>query len=156
MSLRLLHPRHRVPRSVLRRYAALPLCADWTTADLRRLDRVADDVEHEAGDVVLSQGRAWQEFVVLVAGSASVVDLATGRRTGTLAAGGWTGHEALLAGEPQPASLIAQGYVHALHVQPQAFLGLVHECPSLARSLTGHSHLHRPASSLVRPALRSA
>lgn len=124
-----------VPVPIQRRYAALPLCAGWTRRDVARLDQVADRVEYEPGDLVLAQGLAHQEFVVLVRGKACFVDYATGRRCGDLRAGDWTGHEALLAGTPQPLSVVASGYAEALHVGAREFVALVQQCPSLAAAI---------------------
>lgn len=122
-----------LPRTVVRRYQAMPLCAGWSHDAIARLDAVADLAEYEPGDVVISAGMAYREFVVIVTGRAHLV--AAGRRAGALSAGDWIGDTALLANLAQPTTAIASAYTEALHVNPQRFTALYDTCTDFRKAL---------------------
>lgn len=125
-----------LPASVHRRYAALPLCQDWSRREIAALDSVSDLVEFEPGDVILSQGPGRPEVVILTAGCARLVDLSTGSRLRRVEVGELVGHEAVLAATSQPHSLLATGYAAVLSIQPREFRSLAQTHRGLKLALT--------------------
>lgn len=119
------------------RWSGLALCEGWSRKDRARFAALADLVEYEPGDLVLAQGRTRPELIVLLTGAVDLVDFASSRRLGVLRPGEWTGHEAVLTGEPQPVSAVARGFAQVLHVQPRELRGWVAQSPAVHRSLAG-------------------
>lgn len=117
--------RRRLPVAIERRYQELPLCQGWSRDEIARLDQVADLVEYEAGDIVMAQGQTHREFLIVQCGTAAVCDLRTRRTVGRLSAGGFMGDVSLLEDTPEPYSLVADGFLQVLHIQPKEFRGLL-------------------------------
>ena len=114
-------------------YAELAFFAGWTADDLQRMQRLAEVVEYEPGEIVTSQGGLALEFLVIVRGRAVV--LADGRPVGCLAAGETIGEVAMLGGTVSPVAVVAQTYLEALLLGPREFNGLLTEAPSMGRRL---------------------
>lgn len=99
------NPRHEL--------ADVELFAGLSQQDLKIISRVAREVSFEAGDMILKEGEAAQEFYVLASGAASVRlgipgDGATRSiRIATLGPGATTGEMALLDGGKRSADVVA-------------------------------------------------
>lgn len=123
------------PRSNRPGYADLPFFQSWSAADLARLDRLAEHVEYEPGEIVMTHGlQAGREFFVITCGRALVTSH-DGTAT-TVSAGESIGEEAMLVGDSASASVVAQTYLTALLLGPREFHGLLAEAPSLGRRLS--------------------
>jgi CRP-like cAMP-binding protein len=115
-------------------YAELDFFRGWADEDLHRLERLAEVVEYEPGEVIAAQGLYPREFLVVVCGRADV--LVGRRRLGTVETGETIGEQALLAGSATPAAVVAQTYLKALLLGQREFNGLLYEAPSLGRRLS--------------------
>lgn len=126
----------RLPRSRAHRspYADLAFFAGWTPGDLQRMQRFAEVVEYEPGELVVSQGQLAVEFLVIVCGRAAV--LADNRPIGLLADGDTIGEVTLLGGTVSPVTVVAQAPLKALLLGPREFNGLLSEAPSMGRRLS--------------------
>ena len=124
-------PRPRTHRSD---YADLAFFSGWSAADLDRMERVAEVVEYEPGELVTSQGQLAREFLVIVCGRAAV--LTNDQPTRVLGDGETIGEEAMLAGPASSVAVVAQTYLKALLLGPQQFHGLLSEAPSMGRRLS--------------------
>lgn len=116
-------------------YAHLAFFSGWTAADLDRLDRLAEVVEYEPGEIITSQGLpTGREFLVLTCGRATVK---SHRSSMGLVAGDCIGAEEMLVGGSRlGTAVIADTYVKAILLGPREFHGLLAEAPSLGRRLS--------------------
>lgn len=125
---------HRVRGAAAPPYAGLAFFEGWADADLARLDRLAEVVEYEPGEVVCAPVRLVREFYVVLTGRAEVQE--GRRRLGTLGPGDTIGEQGLLIGTQLRAAVVAQTYVKALYLGPREFHGLLREAPSFGRALS--------------------
>ena len=114
-------------------YADVPFFASWTQAELARLDRLAEVVDYEPGDILAAGGQRAREFLVLLVGHVDILD--GRRRLGTLGVGHTIGEEGLLSDAVSPVAFVATTYVRALVLGPRQFHGLLYEAPSMGRRL---------------------
>jgi CRP/FNR family cyclic AMP-dependent transcriptional regulator len=113
--------------------ADIPFFAGWTKDELAAVDRVADAVEYQPLEHLITQGTTGYEFIVILEGE---VDVAIdGHHVATLGAGDHVGEMALLDGSPRNASVVATTRVRALLVGSREFRALVAQVPSLDRKL---------------------
>ena len=115
-------------------YARLPFFAGWSDAELARLDRVAEVIDYEPGDILAAGGTQAREFLVVLVGQVDVLD--GRRRLRALGPGDAIGAEGLLSDAVSPVAFVAQTYVRALVLGPRQFHGLLYEAPSLGRRLS--------------------
>lgn len=117
------------------RYTDIPFFRGWSAVDLARLDRLAEVVEYEPGEIISSPGlTAGKEFLVITKGRA-VVRPNRGERV-VVEAGETIGEQAMLLGSGDGFTAVAETYLEALLLGPREFHGLLAEAPSLGRRLS--------------------
>jgi len=125
------------PRAVpLRRDAKLellrgvPLFANCSKSDLRRIALLADEVDFDAGKTLIREGTRGREFFVVVEGALRVTR--DGKKLGDLGAGAFVGEMALVADVPRTATVTASSPVRLLVLTKRGFLDLLTQSPSIA------------------------
>lgn len=78
------------------RLAALPVFREVSRRRLRRLAALLDEIEVDAGDILVHQGELAREFVVVVSGNATVER--DGEPIGNVGSGAFVGEMAVLDG----------------------------------------------------------
>ena len=111
----------------------LSLFSDCTDRELAEVAGLADEVDLDAGHVLVKQGHKGSLLMVIVTGSADV-------RTGdevvrTLGPGDVVGEIALIQGMPHSATVTAVSPVHALVFTETALSQLMHDSPSISAKL---------------------
>ncbi len=79
--------------------AAVPLFSRCSTAELKEIGKVADEVTVPAGTVLARQGAVAFELFVIIAGTATVTR--DGREVATVGPGGFVGEMAVIARTPR-------------------------------------------------------
>ena len=109
------------------------LFADLPSKDLQLLDRHVTPTTVATGTVLAREGRAPQQFVLIVTGSASVK---VGERVvATLGPGDSIGELSLLDSGPQSATVTTEGECELLAVAANEFQAMLDESPGFARNL---------------------
>ncbi len=111
-----------------------PLFADLSSADLKQVAAISEEMFFADGDVLTEQDEPGDEMYVIVSGEVRVcvrkedrqVEMAR-RKTGE-----FVGELAVVNREPRMATLIASGDVHALCIDRQSFEGLLRERPEVS------------------------
>lgn len=130
-------PRARYPRVVqLRRDAKLellkgvPLFANCSKSDLRRIAMLADEVDFGEGRTLIREGTRGREFFVVVEGALRVTR--DGKKLGDLGPGAFVGEMALVADVPRTATVTASTPVRLLVLTKRGFLDLLTQSPAIA------------------------
>ena len=113
--------------------ADVPFFSGWSNEELAHVDRVAEWVDYQPGDLLIKQGTTGYEFIVILEGDVEVT--VDGQLVAELGAGDHVGEMALLDGSPRNASVTAKTAVRALLVASREFRSLVDQVPSLDRKL---------------------
>jgi CRP-like cAMP-binding protein len=123
----------------------IPLFATCTPAELAQVAAIADEIDLRAGKQLARENATGQEFVVVVEGSADV--LQDGQPINTIGAGEFFGEIALVTGQPRTASVVATTPVHALVIEGHAFQQLLADAPGIRTKVEGAAaeHLRRDA-----------
>jgi CRP-like cAMP-binding protein len=125
-----------MPAMALRRDAKMellkrvPLFAECSKAELRRLAGIADELDVREGAVLTREGRVGHEFFVLIDGTVRVSR--DGRKLADLAGGDWLGEIALLTKTPRTATAVASSPVRTLVIVDREFRRVVDEMPTIA------------------------
>jgi CRP-like cAMP-binding protein len=129
--------------------AGVPLFADLSTADLKRIASVAKRMRYRAGAVVVEEGSSGGRFYVIQSGSARVV--AKGRTQATLRPGAYFGELSVLDGEPRTATVVAAEPLEVWSIADFNFRPLLKDRPALAIKLLSAltARLRRAENSLV-------
>ena len=106
-----------------------PLFAHCSRKDLQRIGQIADEVDLQAGKVLIREGERGREFFVLVSGEVEV--RRKGRKIATLGPGSFFGEMALLSKAPRAATVTAVTPIDVLVISDRAFLGLLDKMPKL-------------------------
>ena len=114
----------------------VPLFADLSPQDLRRIADIAHEQCFVEGEVVAGQGEAGDELHIVVDGEVRVLrresaagpDVELARRS----RGDVVGEMALITRKPRIASVVAAGNVRTLRVGRAAFEGVLRERPETA------------------------
>ena len=106
-----------------------PLFAHCSRKDLQRIGQIADEVDLQAGKVLIREGERGREFFVLVSGEVEV--RRKGRKIATLGPGSFFGEMALLSKAPRAATVTAVTPIDVLVISDRAFLGLLDKMPEL-------------------------
>ena len=128
-----------MPVVALRRDAKLelirgtPLFTHCSRKDLQRIAEVADEIDLQAGKVLIEEGERGREFFVLVSGEVEV--RRKGRKVATLGPGSFFGEMALLSKTPRTATVTAVTPIDVLVISDRAFLGLLDRMPELWRKV---------------------
>jgi CRP/FNR family transcriptional regulator, cyclic AMP receptor protein len=127
-----------------------PMFEGLPPEDLKRIGAVADEAVHSDGDVIVAEGEAGTEMLIIVSGE--VVVVVNGREVARRREGDVVGEMAAITNQPRMATLVATGDVRLLTIGQRQFAGILRERPEtsfavmrvLARRLT-----EREASSLA-------
>ena len=124
---------------------AVPLFSACSDKELDRLSRHAEIVDFSAGETLMTEGQAGQEFFVIVDGEVGVT---SGRKTlAKLGPGAYVGEMALLDPGPRTATVTALRDTSAVLLASREFYAAVEESPVLARKLlAGMAHRLRESS----------
>lgn len=107
--------------------------ADLPSKDLQLLDRHVTPTTVAAGTVLAREGRAPQQFILIVTGSASVK--VGDKQVATLGAGDSIGELSLLDSGPQSATVTTDEECALLAVAANEFQAMLEESPGFARNL---------------------
>jgi CRP/FNR family transcriptional regulator, cyclic AMP receptor protein len=113
--------------------AQVPLFSALSRKELALVARRAEDVEVEAGRVLVSEGSTGSEFFVIIDGTANVTR--RGRKVAALGPGDAFGELALLDKAPRNATVTAQTSMEVVVLGQREFGGLIDEVPGFARKL---------------------
>ena len=122
---------HRDPKLALLR--SLPLFEDCSTAEIKEIAAIADELRLAPGRRLTTEGAAGQEFVVLESGGAEVFK--HGERVATLGPGDFVGEIALLTGRPRSATVVVTEPSLVLVIERHRFLDLVDRLPGVRSRL---------------------
>lgn len=122
--------RRRTKVDALRR---VPIFADLTDRQLEQIEAFVDDVEVEAGQVLIDQEGFGQELLIVVDGTAEVTR--DGRHVADVGPGETIGEIALLDGGPRTATATAKEPMTLVTVSRQAFDTVLERVPGLPRAV---------------------
>lgn len=111
----------------------VPLFADLSTAQLEGVAPFVDEVETEAGQVLVGQEGFGQELLIIVDGTAEVTR--DGRHLRDLGPGEVIGEISLLDGGPRTATVIAREPTTVLSISKRAFDTVLDRVPGLPHEL---------------------
>jgi CRP/FNR family cyclic AMP-dependent transcriptional regulator len=109
---------------------AIPLFGECSKKELDAVAAVADEVLLPAGTVLMKEGAAGRELVVIVEGQVEVVQ--GGKRIATLSVGDFVGELALVTHRPRSATVTASTELRALVLTARDFERLLREVPTIA------------------------
>jgi CRP-like cAMP-binding protein len=112
--------------------AQLPLFANVSKRQLRKVAELAQVRQFDPGDSVIEKGDAPDGFYLILGGRAKIVGP---RRTRTLQTGDYFGEMALLDGEPRSATVTAVGELQTMRLPRKPFMKLLQQEPSIAIAL---------------------
>lgn len=113
--------------------AEVPLFETFSRKQLRRVAQAADQIDVEAGRVLMEEGDVGREAFVVVEGELEV--RTDGRVLATLGPGAPVGEIALIDEAPRNATVTATKDTSLLVVGQREFAGLLNESPEFARAL---------------------
>jgi CRP/FNR family transcriptional regulator, cyclic AMP receptor protein len=116
--------------------AAVPLFRDLSNRDLGRILENSKEVDHSAGQTVVSEGHEGAGFHMILSGNAKVVR--GGRTVATLSPGEYFGEMALLDGGRRTATVVADTDLVTLYIAQWGFKPLVRDNPQMAWKLVVH------------------
>ena len=122
---------HPDPKQALLR--SLPLFEGCSTAELKDVAAIADELRLDPGRKLTTEGAQGHEFVVLESGSADVYK--HGEKVAELGAGDFVGEIALLTGRPRSATVVVTSPALVLVVTRYRFLELVDRLPGVRSRL---------------------
>lgn len=130
-------PGPKLPRmarsSYLDHLAQIRLFSSFSRRDLQKIAKASDEVEVEAGRVLVEEGTTGRESFVIIDGHATVKR--NGRKVATLGPGDHFGELALLDGGPRTATVVADTPMTLLVLGQREFNGVLDELPGLAHKL---------------------
>jgi CRP/FNR family transcriptional regulator, cyclic AMP receptor protein len=109
--------------------AKVPLFSRCSKGDLRKVAKLADEVDLRPGRVLAREGTRGREFFVLLEGTVDV--RSNTRLLPSLGPGDFFGEIALITDEPRTATVTAITPVHALVITDRAFRDLLRRAPSI-------------------------
>jgi CRP/FNR family cyclic AMP-dependent transcriptional regulator len=112
---------------------AIPLFADLSTRDLKRLAASMTEMSFEPGQAVVAQGTGGVGFFVILDGRARVTQ--DGEERSMLGAGDYFGEMALIDGDDRAASVHAEGDLRCAAMTTWNFRPFVKEHPDVAWAL---------------------
>jgi CRP/FNR family cyclic AMP-dependent transcriptional regulator len=107
----------------------VPLFASSSKAELEEIASIADEIDLPEGKVVIKEGDAGREFIVLIEGTADVER--GGRKLASLGPGDFAGEIALIAKLPRTATITTTSPVRALVITDRAFRHLLEHSPQI-------------------------
>ena len=112
------------------RLESIPLFSSLSARQRKELARHADEIEVEAGRVLVGQGRFSYEFFVIEEGRASVER--DGAHVADLGPGDFFGEIGLLETERRTATVTAASAMELIVLTRQAFDAMAHDHPDVA------------------------
>jgi CRP/FNR family cyclic AMP-dependent transcriptional regulator len=112
---------------------SVPLFAGLSRRDLRKLARLAEEVNYGPHRTIVSRGARGNSFFVIADGTATV--RRGTRKIGTLGRGDFFGEMALLDGRPRSATVISDTPLRTLRLTRVAFNKALDANPSMARAM---------------------
>lgn len=113
--------------------AQVPLFAAFSKKDLQKIARASDEIEVQAGKVLVDQGRIGHEFFLIVEGKAVVKR--NDKKVADLGPGQYFGELALLTRAPRDATVEAASDMRLLVLGQREFSGIIDEVPGLAHKM---------------------
>ncbi len=107
----------------------VPLFSQCSKGELAEVASLADELDFEAGKVLIRQGARGREFFVLLEGTVDVER--DGEHLATVGAGGFVGEMALLSNAPRNATVTTTSPVRALVITDRAFHSLLQRSPQI-------------------------
>jgi CRP-like cAMP-binding protein len=111
----------------------VPLFANLSTAQLEGLAPFVDEVETDAGHVLMGQEEFGQELLIIVDGTAEVTR--DGRHVSDVGPGDVIGEISLLDGGPRTATVTAREPMTVLSISKRAFDTVLDRVPGLPHEL---------------------
>lgn len=108
----------------------IPLFAECSKAELEAVARVTDELSLPAGRVLMRQGAAGRELVVIVEGEARVDR--NGEPVAVKTGGDFLGEIALVTGRPRTATVTAASDLRVLVLDGLSFDRLLRDVPAIA------------------------
>lgn len=115
----------------------------FTPAELQRVAELAEDVEADAGAVLVDQGRVGLECYVIQEGHASVY--VNGEHVATSGPGSMVGEMALVEHKPRNATVVADTPMKLIAFDTRAFKKLLEEMPK------AHDRVMETLAARLRP-----
>lgn len=109
----------------------------FSDEELAKVRGMAEEVEAEAGAVLMEQGDVGQEMFVIVSGQASVI--VNGHRVASVGPGAALGEMALLELRPRSATVTAATDLELLSFDNKRFHKLLESMPSAAARIAEHT-----------------
>jgi CRP-like cAMP-binding protein len=109
----------------------IPLFAQCSKGDLERIARIAEEIDFEAGDLLMREDERGHEVFVVVSGRLEVWRRREGGQIADLGPGEVVGEMALLSKKPRNATVRAATPVHLLRIRDTDFLKLLDQVPEL-------------------------
>jgi HEAT repeat protein len=113
----------------------VPLLADLSPADLKRVAAIASEHHFLDGEVIFEQDEPGDEMYVVVSGEVRVLvksDGAGDKEVARRKAGETVGEMSVISGSLRSATLVAAGDVHLLCLDQKSFEGLLRERPEVS------------------------
>jgi len=117
----------------VRHLATVPLFAQCSHGDLAKIAALTDEIEVEAGRVLITEGHTGHEAFVVVEGTASVTR--EGDEVATIGPGTVFGEMALIDRVPRNASVTATTPMRVLVIGKREFTGLLDEAADFRTSI---------------------
>jgi CRP/FNR family cyclic AMP-dependent transcriptional regulator len=117
----------------IERLSQVPMFSACSRKDLGLIAKYADELEVDAGEVVVREGDAGREFYVVVEGKAKVTR--NGREIAVLGPGSYFGELSLLDGQKRDASVTTTTPADLLVVGIREFATLLEDVPQITRKL---------------------
>lgn len=117
----------------LRHLGSVPLFAHCSKRELEKIARLADEIDVEAGRVLIGEGESGHEAFVVVEGAAEVTR--GGEHVATLGPGDPFGEMALIDHAPRNASVTATTAMKVLVIGQREFHGLMDEAKDFRQSI---------------------
>jgi CRP-like cAMP-binding protein len=111
----------------------VPLFAGLGKRDLEQIGGIADELDLQAGRVLIKEGTRGREFFTLVEGDVRV--LKNGRKVASLGPGDFFGEIALVTDVPRTSTVTAETDVRVLVLTKRDFQRLLREQPQIQRKV---------------------
>jgi CRP/FNR family cyclic AMP-dependent transcriptional regulator len=121
--------------SYLDHLASVPLFSACSKKDLQRIAKASDEIDVQAGRVLVEQGKPGHEFFLIVDGTATV--RRNDRKIASLGEGQYFGELSLLDRGPRSASVVADTDMTVLVLGQREFAAVIDDVPEMAHKLLG-------------------
>jgi len=111
----------------------VPLFAGLSKRDLEQIGGIADELDLQAGRMLIKEGTRGREFFTLVEGDVRV--LKNGRRVASMGPGDFFGEIALVTDVPRTSTVTADSDVRVLVLTKRDFQRLLDEQPQIQRKV---------------------